>query len=733
MIKLYRIFKAQLLIVALLFGANMSFAQVVTVPSGCTVKVAGTGGSIALNQVGDGGVVAMPDNYAGGNFSCTVPAGYSQGSWSLKGDLSVTTTTFHDAVIQPSGTLSAYSIQSYNKFRRPTEGAAGSVAAKLAKSKGKVSISYINGPCNGVGMSFEVYKTYTVPPAIVGPNCLTAGVSCTFSVDRVASDNTGDNIGFDQYYWTGLPPYISGTFYASADNSSITFTPSSIPVAGITIKCCLGRANPWDGGTTDIQALTGTACVTKFIGAEPVAPIISSPNMPSGQAFTTPAVCVNTGSNPLILSYNVAPAGTTYTWSTLSNWTISSSTSGTTTTTLVNLDNNSGELKLRVTNSCTSKDFIYKINRIFTSAVAINGTSCIATGTNYNYTIGTGTNATINTAIWSISPTPATGSFNISLNSLTTTATVNASALVPPGQYTLTATSQGFSYNGFPCVGSITKTINVAPPVPAFVSTAPTCVLKGGTAVTSIQAVSVVGATYAWDLTQAPGWTILNDATATSAIPTFYPTGTTAGPVTIRVKRTGTNGCDSGFATLQINYIAIVTDARPSPFSDQYALTCGNAVSWTINNGAAFTIANLPPNVSILNSNTTLSIGGNNGTPVTAVCANVLVDGVLTPVCATSFGSHTSFRQNNTGSAVDTKLDDITVYPNPNNGVFTIKLDKAKLLATATLNDATGKEIATYILKKGENKIEKEGLPSGFYSIVLDVDGKTETRQLIIK
>lgn len=731
MIKLYRIFKTQLLIVALLFGANMSFAQVVTVPSGCTVKVAGTGGNIALNQVGNGGIVAMPDNYPGGSFSCTVPAGYSQGAWTLKGDLSVVTASSSGSPVQPAGTLSAYSIESYNKFRRETEGAFGSAASRLAKSKGKVSISYINGPCNGVGISFEVYKTYTVPPAIVGPNCLTAGVSCTFSVDRVASDNTSDNIGFDQYYWTGLPPYINGTYYASADNSSITFTPSSIPTTGITIKCCLGRANPWDGGTTSVQALAGTACITKVVGVLPSAPSLASTQL--SQPLTAGLnVCVDTGIVPLLLTYPTPVSGTSYTWSTSNNWTWSISTSGTTQTMALILDNNSGELKLRVQNNCSSVDYVYKITRKLTSAVAISGPSCITTNVASSFNLGA--SAAVNATEWSVtvppSVTPVSG-FTFNLDTLTTTASITATAAVPPGQYTLNCKSTGYSYNGNSCQGTITKIINVAPSAPSLVMPLTNCVIKGTTQVTSIQAVAVAGATYSWDLTQAPGWSILSGGTTAS--PIFIPTGTTAGPVTIKVKRLGTNGCDSNQVSLSVSYYAIVGNFQPSPFSDQYALSCGTADSWSINNGPSFTAANLPPNVTILNSNTTLSIGGNSGVPITAVCTNVLINGVSTPICATTFGNHTAARQSSIPKIGGEKLDGMNVYPNPNNGEFFINVTDYKNAVAAIITDNSGKELGTFELTKGENKIAIGNLAKGIYFVTLLKDGKSEVRQLIIE
>ncbi|WP_396155206.1 T9SS type A sorting domain-containing protein, partial [Flavobacterium sp.] len=71
--------------------------------------------------------------------------------------------------------------------------------------------------------------------------------------------------------------------------------------------------------------------------------------------------------------------------------------------------------------------------------------------------------------------------------------------------------------------------------------------------------------------------------------------------------------------------------------------------------------------------------------------------------------------------------------PNPNNGNFTIKVAGFNESASATLTDFSGNEIQTYKLHNGDNKIEKEGLQSGTYFVVLRVDGKQEARQIIIK
>ncbi len=707
-------------------STTFGFAQVVTVPTGCLVKEPGTGGSIALNQVGNGGVITMPDGYLGGTFSCTTPSGTTLNSWSLKGDLSITTTNVPPATaIQPAGALSAYSIQSYNKNLRSFEGVTGSVASKLAKSKGKVIINYTSGVCSGQTLSFDVYKTYTVvPPVIVGPTCITANVPCTFSIDLVASDNTPENIGFDQYYWSGLPAIstvIGSNIYYSADSSSVTFTPTtSTP---FTIKCCLGRANPWDGGLDLTQLTTGTACVIKSVRVAPQAPVLLS-----GGLRLDNRICIQTGVNPLVVTYAAPPAGTTYTWTTPNNWPLSF-VAGTPVTMNVALDNNPGELRLKVTNNCTSVDYVYYIVRTFTNNISISpANGCFTAGTATSFSIGP--NAAANATGWSITPTPTVGSFTISFpNSFTTTPTIVSTANVPVGQYTLNAFSTAVNFKGIACGGLITTTFNISPPAPVFLATSPTCVLKGSTPITTIQVDTSVAGTpttgYIWNITGAPGWTIA--AGATTSTPTFVPSGINSGPVTISVVRAGTNGCNSTAAVRAINYILINTNLNSSTsFCDQYALSCGTLTSWVVN-GNVINPLSLPPNITIATG--VLSICG-NGTAITSVCANVV--GVPTLVCANPVGTH-GLRPSLSINNVGVKLLGISIYPNPSKGEFSIKVDDLKQAAGASVTDSSGKLLGTFELVKGENKISIPNLIQGVYSVNLIKDGKQEMRQIIIE
>lgn len=521
-----------------LFGITASFAQVVTVPSGCTVKVPGTGGSIALNQVGSGGVVAMPDNFAGGTFTVTTPGGYTLTGWSLRGDLSVTTTNIPPiAPTQSAGAVSSLSIESYNKFLRASEGAAGSPASQLAKSKGTVSIGYNAGACSGYSLTFDVYKTYTTTPPIVGPACVQGGVPCTFSVDQVASDNAGDNIGFDQYYWSGMPAAVSGSTYYSADNSSVTFTP--IASGAFTIKCCLGRANPWDAGTS-VNGTLGTTCVIKTIGDAPSEPTVGTTTQPLS---TIMPLCATTGS---AATFTINYSSTNNcTWAAPNTgWNIGAPVlvSGNNYTVTINTNgyNNPGVLTLTVGNApCDPLTFQYQINRSLNSPVAITpviaGTTCLSQGSSNNmFSISTTANA--NPTTWTISPA-ATG-VTLVPGSPNSTVAVNVSAGATTGTYTLTARSTA-------CTGNITYTFRVRPVTPTI--SGPACVVRGALTAQTFTCAATPGATYTWSFPS--GWTASNFTTTTNSI-TVTPSSTTATlNGTIIVTANGIVGCNSAAST----------------------------------------------------------------------------------------------------------------------------------------------------------------------------------------
>lgn len=183
--------------------------------------------------------------------------------------------------------------------------------------------------------------------------------------------------------------------------------------------------------------------------------------------------------------------------------------------------------------------------------------------------------------------------------------------------------------------------------------------------------------------------------------------------------------CNSLAATRSISYIALTPTINPLVECDYYTVNaCGAAVTWTVN-GAAPT-----GNFTLTPSGNTLGLCSAT-TATVIICATIA--GIATPLCTTNTGH--GFRLANVTNLTDVKeiIEGVSIFPNPNNGVFFVKVENIKEKATATLNDFSGNEIATYTLKKGTNKLGNEELPKGTYIVVLKVDGKQESQQVIIK
>jgi Secretion system C-terminal sorting domain len=758
MTKIYRIFKTQLLLAVVLFVALAGFAQVqpkvvVQVPSGCRVVVPGFGGNVASaagvtpvvpGRVGTGGIIIMPDPYDEttlGNFICTTildastPTPVSIKGWSLGGDLSLQTTTTSGTALQalvynsvlPAvlPTSATVNIQSYNKtLRSPSESQSPSTP-NLARSRGTVGVSYVSGACGG-GISFDVYKTYglasaTYLPPIIGPPCVKPNTTYTYSVDQIASDNI-NTTSPDNYYWyfTGGLSVLNS--YTSADNSSITFTtPNSLPTTSFGISCCYGRANTWDGNNGG----SNKTCVSLPLKITPIAPSFT----PTLNATN----CIATGSAPILFT---TPNNAAYTYGWTSSdptWIMTQSLAGTTRTFKIDFNgsNNPGKVTLKINSSCDPVEFTYQINRTLASGLgitAVGGTApvvCLTTATSYSLP----QNAIGNFTTWKIDTIPAGGTLPAGAPTVTNGGAPNSSTTVTPGtasgQFSLVATAN----TATTCTSTNTRiTINIPAAAPQFKGNSANCVLKSATGITNIQVDTTAGQPttgYVWTITPAgSGWTI--DAVGnTSSTPTFN-SGSGTGPVTITVYRGIAGGtCNSAIATRSISYIALTTTISPTAECDYYTVNaCGAAVTWTVN-GAAPT-----GNFTLTPSGNTLGLCSAT-TATVIVCATIA--GISTPLCTTNTGH--GFRLNNSTSLSNPKeiIEGVSIFPNPNNGVFFVKVEDIKESATAQLNDFSGNQIATYILKKGTNKLGNEELPKGTYILVLKVDGKQESRQVIIQ
>ena len=827
---LYKNFKLQLLVLVVLLSASFGFAQVVGVPAGCTVVVAGTGGTVGasgIGQVGNGGQVIMPDPSGGGKFGFSIAGVATAAIWSLKGDLTNTATLggifgfsgFYDGVTQPPFGASA-TIITYNKKLRTTSSEGPNPT--LARSKGQVKVSWSVPGC-GSFITFDVFKTFTSIPNIVGPTCIEPNKVYTFSIDQIASDNANDNIGFDKYYWSGYESFIqANSSYFSADNSSITFRTIATGLIPFTLKCCVGRYNTTlnvDGGDgpepiTVPTAVNYLTCTTSSLILVPTGPTY----------VTAPPSCHPTGSASFNIVYPNIPVTnpvTTYAWTAPNTgWTIGAAVIGATNTTVTvtTPNNNPGELALTINGPCLPVIIKYQINRNLAAPLTIIPTSptittCINLGGSGNYTISP--NASANPVIWSTNPAIITG---VTLsNATTSTVTVNIASNVTVPSFTLQVKSSIATCNAT----SIATIIYVRPATPTITGPAPSCIARGTTTTTAISCNAVTGATgYSWNLTGAPGWSI--SANGTTVNPTFIPNGTSAGPVTISVTALGVSGqsCDSNpSANFTVNYSPVAPNVN--------AITCWNTAAvmptktLTINNlqnfgtysvvanaalfsgssisGSTITLnnavflsagsysitvrhsngtctpANTVLNFTVLAATSTVAFNGPNGivdnytyalavgetfvswivnnnvvtangstistvlnqlslagttVPATSVGVIVNVGGCLRRVFSPTVGTRGASRQSNSSN---TTIKEITISPNPNDGNFIITALNFKETATAILYDINGRVITAIVLNKGENKIEKAGLTKGTYIVSLLVDGKTESRKIIIK
>jgi hypothetical protein len=782
-----------MLLPAMALSGSLLAQPIVQVPASCNVVVAGTGGTVGFGgQVGSGGIVIMPDlASAAGNFN-VIPLGNTILGWSLRGDLSVGPISQPAPANQslPSGTMSAF-ITSYNKQVRTSE-QTGFSADYLARSKGRITIGYnnISTTCGG-SISFDIFKRYAnsgwpttgtqdgyIPP-IIGPDCIEPNKIYTYSVDQVATDNYSDGIGGDSYYWSITPSL--GTFYTSADNSSITFTTPSSLSGPYTIQCCFGRANPWDA---DLAPPSATTCVTKQLGLQPGPPSF----------ITAPPTCVLTSAS----SFNiVAPAGPSYTW-TSSNplWTLTP-TAGGSNLTVSTLGADPGILTLTVVNGgCVPSVFTYTINRQLASPIVITSSSpsptCVVPGTITNYQLSAGLG---NTTCWTL----PTGWTFTNANGAASSINLTVPTGTAPGSYVIQARSCACP------AGVLNFTVNVRPGIPVI--SGPACVVRNGGPAVVYTATGATGASsYTWTIPS--GWICLSGCSTNSV--TLLPGGTATTTQTISVVANGTGGCNATSAAFNVNYSPIAPNTitascwnfgvagttnitvanAPSPFYGSYTITstpsglitsstvvggviqvttsasapagsytlnithtttaCGNSTTTSFpitynGNGSVLTTFFNPgpggPDVYIVSSapggatyhwfvngppvsgatSSVFSLTG-SGTPPTSVCVEVSSGGCMTRLCANPPGTH-SFAPSDPSGQIDRLFAQVAVFPNPNDGNFTLKIPAFEQEASVVILDATGKEVGTHVLKEGENRISERGLITGEYFLVLNIDG----------
>lgn len=75
---------------------------------------------------------------------------------------------------------------------------------------------------------------------------------------------------------------------------------------------------------------------------------------------------------------------------------------------------------------------------------------------------------------------------------------------------------------------------------------------------------------------------------------------------------------------------------------------------------------------------------------------------------------------------------DVNIYPNPNNGVFTIETGNASK-TTVEIYDALGKKVKGFEQEGGTSTVDLSGYPKGIYMVKMVSDGKLSSKKIILE
>lgn len=87
---------------------------------------------------------------------------------------------------------------------------------------------------------------------------------------------------------------------------------------------------------------------------------------------------------------------------------------------------------------------------------------------------------------------------------------------------------------------------------------------------------------------------------------------------------------------------------------------------------------------------------------------------------------HLDFSNCDAVSIEELASDDFNIYPNPTNDIITIKTDHK--IDSYTIYDVTGKKI----MQTAENTIDLRALTNGVYILTFELEGKTQTKKIIL-
>jgi hypothetical protein len=593
---------------------------------------------------------------------------------------------------------------------------------------------------------------------ISGPTVVCPNTTVTYSVAAITGATT--------YNWT-LPAgativsgagtnTISVNFGAGATSGNITVygsngsgngASSSLPItvssAPSSAGSIAGQTQPCQG-TTQTYTVTNTAGVT-YTWTVPSGTSISSgqgtnslsvtvgPNngnievVPSNTCGSAPASALAITVNPLpaqpgtitgptascqgeSASYTVSSvAGITYNWTVPSGSTI---TSGQGTNTInVTIGSSSGNVEVVPSNTCGNgpgRSLAITVNIVPAQPSFIAGTEWPCQGSSVNYSV---TNVAGTSYTWAV-PSGSSISAGQGTNSITVLiGATNGNITVTPSNNCGTGTPQ-------------TKVIQVStvPAQPGQINGA-TEPCQGTTQVYTV--LNVSGLTYNWTV---PSGTTISSGQGTNSI--FVLTGSTAGNIEV----VATNNCGNSPGQVKpITPLALPgsTGAITGPSQVNPTTTITSQFSTTgASNANTYTWELLPAEA-----------GSISGIGLTAVAAwNSTFSGTVTirarGVNACGEGSWSDIKEvillNNTGIA-DASKAIIEVYPNPNNGKFTLTLNTNSDYIQARILDAAGIEVYKDIIPGNGSFSMDLDINPGMYILLLESSNQSLKHKILVK
>jgi serine protease len=613
-----------------------------------------------------------------------------------------------------------------------TYSAGGVYQATLTATNGAGSNSTIK--------SITVTASPTVTPASSGSAC--AGLTKTLTVTGTASTYTWNPGAFSGTTYTVNPGAttlytVSGTTGSCTRTSTINLTVTPNPTVSVnSLTICAGSNTTLTAsGATSYSWNTGQS--TAVINPAPLSTTVYTVTGTTSGCTNVKTTTITVNPNPTVTVNSstvcsgsaaslTAGGATTYSWNTGATTTSISVTPTITTVYTVT----------GTTTGCTN---------VRTTTVTVNPTPTVAVN---NLTICAGSNTTLT----------ASGATSYSWNTGQTTAVINPAPLVTT-VYTVTGTTSG-------CTNVKTSTITVNPNPTVTVNSASVC---GGS---SANLSASGAATYSWNT----GATTTSISVSPSITTVYTVTGTSSGCTNVKT----TTVTVTPSPTVSVNSTTICT-GQPAN------LIAGGATTYSWNTGAATSSIVVAPG-----STTVYTVTGTTGGCINVKTSTVTVNSLpsltlsasQTTICTTTSGGSTlaltgspsggvyagtgvsgstfnsqasagtytatySYTNSTTGCSntaflnisvnVCTGINSVslpdgalTVYPNPNNGVFTIKANVADAYSLSIYNNI-GQLIIENKTIYGSADINLVDHGKGIYNLLINYKDENKTVKVIVE